>query len=1486
MKKQLSAITLRIYTIFSISIFTLASVNAQNDLCNGESMSIEYNYDDTYCYWIDGYYTGDVLEPDKLDIVLSENRKRIDITNNGTRGTLKIQVEYRCNPVEWWYVEIDLYEEDENLIVALPTDYVEGEELVYAGGEKITFQVSPENDQEMFFEYDGGYLGSYTKGCGYFPPKGCSYQDQDYNVEITMLGFTDYDNHVNLKFSPPNIPCQDPLVIPIYTLKHPKQPTGPSNVNAETQQYTYYISNFDLKATDYLWEIEPSDAGTIVTEDDDWVKIIWHASYKRTAYLKVAPISETGRGTFSEKKEVNITGQPGTVTIYGPTEVCYSENTNQIEYSTDWTGNNIVWSVEGSGATISENPNYEHKATVTISSSTSYFTVKAQPFYETNPGPITEYDVTVNESGVDIDFANANTCNGQGTIPVTGIMPEGGNAWIQNYRREISGIPTKFYLITDDNTASTAFYDDQNKIGRYDNTTWDAYVKIDLSSYPTGAPVRNAYLSITMSGTTPYNGENIKFGIMGNTINLGPCASEWVDGKSGTKYNVADYNESTDPNVIKLNITHLISELKANSTSGIYLSYREETRKSFYIYNVFAYQDHQLPSFEIEYYTNGNKINTNYSIGTPYSVLYEIDGGGCSASETQTILIKQTPVSNFIAPSFCLEELPAELTGGSANMPGSGTYVGDNVLDNNIFHSNNPGNYEIMYEFTANNGCKSQSIENVNVFSPPSFAINSADEICGGNQITASVPAPSNYTSIKWTLDGQNLTGSSINFTPDKSFSGYKHLEVDVVDINGCSNTIEKDIEIFETPLLTLNDRSACQNTSFEYYPDIVGISDGSNLSYQWSTGEATDHINVFVQSTQQIGLTVTSQNNCSASDNMTIIMLSSHNVSVNDDEVCFGQQATLTASPFIPSWSYQWSNGRRGNEITVIPNSTGNNEYTVWATDDNGCMNSANSIVHVNELPSFTLPDQDACYGVQTTISAPPGFRNYAWSTGVSSSSVISITPSTSQLISCEVEDYNGCTNSSSMTLNVHTPMPLLLQNINACKDDQVTLEGPLGFDYYRWSNGVEFRTTEVIADQNRNYTLQVVDVHGCDNEATMTLFANPYPILNMADQGINEGESATIYAPSGYSQYLWSTGHIDDFITVSPEEDTEYWVKITTDVSCASSDTFLVIIYDIPEIVIDDINMCEGETIEIEAPEGFVTYKWTTAEQTYEGRVISVSPETNTVFNLEVTTPTGGVGGTSFIVYVYALPAIDAEDDLICYGDEKTITTLDGFYSYLWSTGSTTNTITVSPTETTTYGLTVTNGYGCKNEADIKITVDNPSTDFTASMEKIRPGDPVQFVVNSINETSEYKWTFGDNNGGLGPDIIHYYYEEGLFNVSLDVLSVNQCAAITTKIDFINVNENNSGVSVKENNLDILGIKLYPVPVRSVLQIDASSYNKTSEMEFSIYSSSGKLMSSFMINPKDIYELSMSDYPNGQYIVMLRVNGIISSQKIVKID
>jgi len=245
-----------------------------------------------------------------------------------------------------------------------------------------------------------------------------------------------------------------------------------------------------------------------------------------------------------------------------------------------------------------------------------------------------------------------------------------------------------------------------------------------------------------------------------------------------------------------------------------------------------------------------------------------------------------------------------------------------------------------------------------------------------------------------------------------------------------------------------------------------------------------------------------------------------------------------------------------------------------------------------------------------------------------------------------------------------------------------------------------------------------------------------------------------------------------------------------------------------------------------------------------------------------------------------------LNLENVNACINDVVTLEGPLGFDYYKWSNGEESRTTDEIADQDKKYTLEVRDINGCTNKADLELTVDNPYTDFTASQTGIRPADPVQFVVNSINETSTYKWIFGDNTDGTGSNVIHYYYNEGMYDVTLEIESVNHCTATNIKENYINVSENNPGVSVNESKLQILDIKLYPVPVKSILQIDASSYNQSNEIDVSIYNSSGQLMSSFMISPKDIYEFSMSDYPNGSYVVMMRVNDIISSQKIVKLD
>ena len=84
-------------------------------------------------------------------------------------------------------------------------------------------------------------------------------------------------------------------------------------------------------------------------------------------------------------------------------------------------------------------------------------------------------------------------------------------------------------------------------------------------------------------------------------------------------------------------------------------------------------------------------------------------------------------------------------------------------------------------------------------------------------------------------------------------------------------------------------------------------------------------------------------------------------------------------------------------------------------------------------------------------------------------------------------------------------------------------------------------------------------------------------------------------------------------------------------------------------------------------------------------------------------------------------------------------------GYDSYLWSTGETTQTIAVTPTETTAYDVTVTLG-DCEGSGEITITVsDNPTPVITA--------DPDESVCEGTTATLDagasydsYLWSTGE--------------------------------------------------------------------------------------------------------------------------------------------
>ena len=109
----------------------------------------------------------------------------------------------------------------------------------------------------------------------------------------------------------------------------------------------------------------------------------------------------------------------------------------------------------------------------------------------------------------------------------------------------------------------------------------------------------------------------------------------------------------------------------------------------------------------------------------------------------------------------------------------------------------------------------------------------------------------------------------------------------------------------------------------------------------------------------------------------------------------------------------------------------------------------------------------------------------------------------------------------------------------------------------------------------------------------------------------------------------------------------------------------------------------------------------------------------------------------------------ALSSEEVLSLYQNTPTTT-----FAYLWSTGDTTENITVTPTETTEYWVDVTtNGVTCREY--ITINVINP--EITASATEICAGESVDLTVSG-EENSSYLWSTGET-GSLPETLVDEY-------------------------------------------------------------------------------------------------------------------------------
>ena len=702
-----------------------------------------------------------------------------------------------------------------------------------------------------------------------------------------------------------------------------------------------------------------------------------------------------------------------------------------------------------------------------------------------------------------------------------------------------------------------------------------------------------------------------------------------------------------------------------------------------------------------------------------------------TASQTETISVTGTSLNCSASAStqLTVNPTPAVIVGGNTvACDGETITLSASGADSYVWST---GETTASIQVTSNvssvtvtgttNGCSSDVVSIPLTWKPtPVVAVSGNTTICEGESVTLTASGADSYV---WST---GATTASITLSPSANTS------VTVTGTtNGCSSDIvTSNIVVNANPIVSISGPTVvCEG-------DLVTLTASGAAQYTWADGSTTASVQFNATADTTVQVTGTNAAGCSTVSNISITVNPTPVVTVSgDNSVCVGETITLTASG---ADSYVWSTGATTASITVTDSAV-HNVSVVGTT--NGCSSTSvntNLTWILNPDVVISAPSQ-VCSGDVITFTAS-GADSYVWSTGATTAS-ITMTATTDTIVSV-TGTSNGCsttTVSSNVVVNT-TPVVAVSGNTTICNGESVTLTAS-GADSYVWSTGATTASITISPSANTSVTVTGT-TNGCSSDVvTSNIVVNAVPtVVVSGDEAICEGESVTLTANGniGGGSYLWSTGATTASITLSPSADSNVSVVYTVNGCSSDQANHLVAVNVVPVVSVSgNTQVCSGEVVTLTAS-GADSYLWSTGETTAS---IDLSPTAN--MDVTVTGTTNGCTSdlvTANLVVNASSPVSISGNTAVCSG-ESVVLTANGGGAYLWSTGETTSSITITPTDNQAVSVQATNN-GCSSTAEVIMTVSTgPNVQITGNTEGCA-GEVVELVATGADS---YVWSTG---------------------------------------------------------------------------------------------------------------------------------------------
>ncbi|MCA0132697.1 Ig-like domain-containing protein [Winogradskyella alexanderae] len=445
------------------------------------------------------------------------------------------------------------------------------------------------------------------------------------------------------------------------------------------------------------------------------------------------------------------------------------------------------------------------------------------------------------------------------------------------------------------------------------------------------------------------------------------------------------------------------------------------------------------------------------------------------------------------------------------------------------------------------------------------------------------------------------------------------------------------------------------------------------------------------------------------------------------------------------------------------------------FVSNDGGFTDT--SVITVVPLPvvADAGEDQNICEGESVLLTATGG-TNFLWSTGETTQS-ITVSPNSTTTYSVTVS--NGTEeDTDDVTVFVDTlPNLTISDDVTIIEGDNTTLTAE-GANEYLWNTGET--TSSITVSPNVTTTYTVTGSNGsCEvQEQIIVTVEAIFQADAGEDQRICDGSGDEVILSAGEGDaYLWSTGETTQNITVSPESTTTYSVVVTNG-SQEDSDSVTVFVDPNPNVVIvngDSVDILSGDFITLSAT-GANSYEWSNGATQPN---IAISPSVTTTYEVR-----GYINDCydekQVTVNVFEpVVAYAGEDISICLNEVATLTATGGD-EYLWSTGETTQSIQVSPFQTTVYTVTVFNALDF-DEASVTVEIDN----FCEEEESNNQNDEVIDMSFKVYPNPAYNYVNVRLDGSMNLINVFIYDFTGKLVQQTEIQNESQSPIVETRMN-----------------------------------------------------------------------------------------------------